>query len=50
MDEPKYLECLHCKKFYSCEKKDNKPQYCLNFEERRKDGREKNVCESNSVK
>lgn len=31
-------ECLHCKKFFDCKGKlKNKP--CVNFEERKKDGR-----------
>lgn len=39
----KYIECIHCKRFFSCKIKENKPEQCLNFEERnRENGREEN--------
>lgn len=37
----KFSECIHCEKFFECDKKKDKPQHCVNFQERKdeKNGR-----------
>lgn len=51
MSESIYLECIHCKHFYSCTLKETKvTDSCLNFEEREgsDNGRTENVRENDN--
>jgi hypothetical protein len=35
MDDSKYLECIHCERFFECTVKADKAEQCVNFEERK---------------
>lgn len=39
----KNRDCIHCEKIFDCKGKPREVKLCVNFVERKKDGREKNV-------
>ena len=39
----KNIDCVHCEKIFDCEGKPREVKLCVNFVERKENGREKNV-------